>query len=614
MCGIVGYIGERPTIKVLLDGLQRLEYRGYDSAGVAIGNRGAPLAVFRATGKLANLRQTVSAEMPRGTSGIGHTRWATHGKPSESNAHPHIDCGGRIAVVHNGIVENHAELRAELLASGHQFKSETDTEILPHLVESYMDSGDDLEAAALKLLSRVSGALALVIMADSEPERLVAARVGNAGGVVVGVGDGEMHIASDLPAIIPYTRQVVFLESMQLAVLDRTGVVVRDASGTVVPVSPEVVQHDPVAAARGGYKHFMLKEIMEQPEAITDTLRHLVNLDQGTINADTVPIGDELLRSIKSVVLIGMGTSLHPAQCGRIMIEALARVPAYAENASEFRYRNPIVGPDTLVVSISQSGETVDTLAAMEEAMRRSAPQLTICNVEGSQTTRIADGAIMMRCGPEIGVASTKTLTAAMLCVYVFSLKLAAAVGSLDPAQLQEKVRELVHLRLWMSQALEGHSDIENLAHRVFRHDNFLFLGRGISLPVAMEGALKLKEISYIHAEGYPAGEMKHGPIALVEQNMPIVALALRDELYRKNLNNIEESRARDGRVIAIATVGDDAIRQQAEDVIYVPDVPPLLSPLISVIPLQLLAYEIAVRRGCDVDQPRNLAKTVTVE
>ena len=300
----------------------------------------------------------------------------------------------------------------------------------------------------------------------------------------------------------------------------------------------------------------------------------------------------------KSVVLIGMGTSLHPAQCGRIMIEALARVPAYAENASEFRYRNPIVGPDTLVVSISQSGETVDTLAAMEEAMRRSAPQLTICNVEGSQTTRIADGAIMMRCGPEIGVASTKTLTAAMLCVYVFSLKLAAAVGSLDPAQLQEKVRELVHLRLWMSQALEGHSDIENLAHRVFRHDNFLFLGRGISLPVAMEGALKLKEISYIHAEGYPAGEMKHGPIALVEQNMPIVALALRDELYRKNLNNIEESRARDGRVIAIATVGDDAIRQQAEDVIYVPDVPPLLSPLISVIPLQLLAYEIAVRRG----------------
>ena len=614
MCGIVGYIGERPTIKVLLDGLQRLEYRGYDSAGVAIGNRGAPLAVFRATGKLANLRQTVSAEMPRGTSGIGHTRWATHGKPSESNAHPHIDCGGRIAVVHNGIVENHAELRAELLASGHQFKSETDTEVLPHLVESYMDSGDDLEAAALKLLSRVSGALALVIMADSEPERLVAARVGNAGGVVVGVGDGEMHIASDLPAIIPYTRQVVFLESMQLVVLDRTGVVVRDASGTVVPVSPEVVQHDPVAAARGGYKHFMLKEIMEQPEAITDTLRHLVNLDQGTINADTVPIGDELLRSIKSVVLIGMGTSLHPAQCGRIMIEALARVPAYAENASEFRYRNPIVGPDTLVVSISQSGETVDTLAAMEEAMRRSAPQLTICNVEGSQTTRIADGAIMMRCGPEIGVASTKTLTAAMLCVYVFSLKLAAAVGSLDPAQLQEKVRELVHLRLWMSQALEGHSDIENLAHRVFRHDNFLFLGRGISLPVAMEGALKLKEISYIHAEGYPAGEMKHGPIALVEQNMPIVALALRDELYRKNLNNIEESRARDGRVIAIATVGDDAIRQQAEDVIYVPDVPPLLSPLISVIPLQLLAYEIAVRRGCDVDQPRNLAKTVTVE
>lgn len=614
MCGIVGYIGGRPTIEVLLDGLQRLEYRGYDSAGVAIGRRGAPLAVFRATGKLANLRQTVALEIPRGTSGIGHTRWATHGKPSENNAHPHIDCDAHIAVVHNGIVENHAELRAELVASGHQFKSDTDTEVLPHLVESYMDAGDDLEAAALKLLGRVTGALAMVIMVDSEPERLVAARVGNAGGVVVGVGDGEMYIASDLPAIIPYTRQIIFLESMQLAVLDRTGVVIRDASGTVVPVSPEVVQHDPVSAARGGYKHFMLKEIMEQPAAITDTLRHLVDLDQGTINRDAVPIDDEVLRSIKNVVLIGMGTSLHPGQCGRIMIEALAQVPAYAENASEFRYRNPIVGPDTLVVSISQSGETVDTLAAMEEAKHKGAPQLTICNVEGSQTTRVAGGAIMMRCGPEIGVASTKTLTAAMLCVYVFSLKLAAAVGKLDPAQLREKVRELVHIPLWMSQALESHKDIEKLAHSVFRRDNFLFLGRGISLPVAMEGALKLKEISYIHAEGYPAGEMKHGPIALIDENMPVVALALRDELYRKNLNNIEESRARDARVIAIATVGDDAIRQQAEDVIYVPDVPSLLSPLVSVIPLQLLAYEIAVRRGCDVDQPRNLAKTVTVE
>ncbi len=613
MCGIVGYVGPRPTGELLLESLARLEYRGYDSAGLAIA-QGGRLAVSKAAGKLDNLRSTLGREIPDGVSGIGHTRWATHGRPTDTNAHPHIDTDGHIAVIHNGIVENHQALRAELEARGHVFRSETDTEVLPHLLADLTSQGLSLREACRTLFDRVEGALALVILSDADPDTLVALRMGNAGGVVVGYGEGEMFIASDMTAILPYTRRVTFLDSMTMAVVTRDGATVLDRDGQPLDVRPEVMPYDPVSAARGGYKHFMLKEIMEQPETLTETLRSYADLRTGDVRLPHVTLDDSDLAQVGRIVVTGMGTSFYAAQIGRLMLEALTGLPAEADNASEFRYRNPVLAPDTLLVSITQSGETADTLAAMELARTRGIRQLTITNTPGSQSTRLADGSILLRCGPEQSVASTKCFTASLLALYLLALRIGEARGHLTRERVQQLVTELEHLPSQVSDALGLHGEIASLARTLHRRHNFLFLGRGVSYPVAMEGALKLKEVSYIHAEGYTAAEMKHGPIALLDENVPVVVIAPRDRLHAKTLGNIEESRARDARVYAVGTVGDAELASRVDAMLPVPPVTELLSPVVTVIPLQLLAYEIALLRGCDIDQPKNLAKSVTVE
>jgi len=613
MCGIVGYVGPKSATAVVLNGLKRLEYRGYDSAGMAIVENGH-IAVRREVGKLSNLEALLAAEPVHGHVGIGHTRWATHGAPCQRNAHPHSDCTGDIVVIHNGIVENFLLLRRELVAEGHRFSSDTDTEVIAHLIERYLAQEYDLESAVRLTLSRLQGAHGIVILSRHEQDRLVAARLGNAGGVVLGVGRGEMFVASDMPAILEHTRDMIFLESRQMAVVTADGAQVTTLDG--MAISPQVhnVSWDPVSAAKGEYRHFMQKEIYEQARSVMDTIRGRVNFETGQVHLKDLNLSVEAAQAIERGVIVACGTSAYAGLVGKFLIERLARIPVEVDYGSEFRYRDPLLNERTLVLVITQSGETVDTLAAMEEARGKGARLVAIVNVIGSQAARFADGVIYMHAGPEIGVASTKAFTASLVDLYLLGLYLGQARGVLMPEESQRYVADLARLPFLVGHILENGHEYEELSAEFFRRRHFLYLGRGINYPIALEGALKLKEISYIHAEGYPAGEMKHGPIALIDEDMPVMAIVTRDSVYDKIFSQVEQVKARGGIVIALATEGDEAIAAKADRVLYVPPTPELLSPVVNVVPLQLFAYHMAVRAGRDVDQPRNLAKSVTVE
>ncbi len=614
MCGIVGYVGPRDATPIILEGLKRLEYRGYDSAGLAVVQADGTIGVRREVGKLARLVELVTAEPVSGRAGIGHTRWATHGEPSRRNAHPHVGAAGEVAVVHNGIIENFLALRQELEAEGRHFASETDTEVVVHLVEGYLAGGADLETAVRRALARVKGASAFVFLSSREPDRLVAARLGNAGGLTIGMGEGEMFVASDIPAILEHTRDMIFLEDRQLAVVTRNGTRVTTLTGEPVAVEVHVVPWDPVAAVKGPYRHFMQKEIYEQARSITDTIRGRADFGAGRVRLEDLELTPEEARALEKVIIVACGTSSYAGLVGKFVLEALARVPVEVDYGSEFRYRDPIVNGNTAVLAITQSGETVDTLAAMEEARKKGARLWTIVNVIGSQAMRVSDGTILMHAGPEIGVASTKAFTASLVDLYLLGIYLGELRGTLTGARLREAVDHLAYLPDLVGRVLDHGDEYERLANKFYDREHFLYLGRGINYPIALEGALKLKEISYIHAEGYPAGEMKHGPIALIDEAMPVVAIAVRDHVYDKMLSQIEQVKARGGIVVALATEGDTGIAAKADHVLYAPLAPWLLSPVVNVVPLQLLAYHLAVRRGCDVDQPRNLAKSVTVE
>lgn len=616
MCGIVGYVGRRNAVPILVQALKELEYRGYDSAGVAVlvptSNR---LAIVKREGKIERLEAALGeAGLPPASMGIGHTRWATHGRPADHNAHPHTSCDGEVVLIHNGIVENYAELRAELLARGHRFTSETDTESVAHLMEEYLRQGRDLLTALRWAAARLEGSQAFVAMSPREPGALVAARLGNAGGVVVGLGEGETFIASDLPALLPHTRRVVFLEDGQFVRVTADGILLVDRDGRELRPVVHEVAIDPQSALKGPYPHFMLKEMFEQPEAISDTVRSLVTFEPPTLHLDDVSIPPERLRTVERVILIGMGTSLHAAMVGRQFVEQLARLPAEADNASEFRHREPVLDGRTLVVSVTQSGETVDVLEAMAVASRAGALQVTVCNTEGAQATRVADGTVYTRAGIERCVASTKCFTTALAALYGLALWLGHLRGELDEATLRQHLLELMRVPDACARALELRPPVQRLAADLAEVQSMLYLGRGLAYPVAMEGALKMKEVSYIHAEGYAAGEMKHGPIALVEPAVPTVAVAPKHALRAKMAANIEQVRARGGRVFAVVTEGDEELANAADAALMVPEVNRWAEPIVAVIPLQLLAYETALLRGCDVDQPRNLAKTVTVE
>ncbi|MEO5823618.1 MAG: glutamine--fructose-6-phosphate transaminase (isomerizing) [Vicinamibacteraceae bacterium] len=616
MCGIVGYIGDKQVVPVLVEGLRKLEYRGYDSAGVAV-VRPEGIEVRRSAGKLSRLEDVLRTTPLAGDYGIGHTRWATHGRPTEENAHPHRDDTGRTVVVHNGIIENYLELKRELIAAGHKFQSETDTEIVAHMVARELKNGaGSLEVATQKMLARVRGLFALVLMSSDDPEKIVAVR--NGPPIVVGIGENESFVASDIPAILSHTRDVVFLEDREIAVLTRSGVVFTDFEGKARIRQPQRVLWDPVMAEKGGYKHFMLKEIFEQPWAVRETVLGRVSEDTGEIFLDEMRISPEDLRGIRRVVMLACGTSWHSALIGKFMVEQLARLPVEVDYGSEYRYRDPIVGPDTLAVVITQSGETADTLAALREAKAKGARSMAICNVVGSMATRETEGTVYTHAGPEIGVASTKAFTAQLVALHILALYLAQARGTITEKESREHIEALAQLPLLVEEALKCEGQIEEIAKRCYQSSDFLYLGRGIQYPIALEGALKLKEISYIHAEGYPAGEMKHGPIALIDEKLPVVAIAPQDAVFEKMLGNIQEAKARGGMIIAIATKGDDRLDHILDPLldskISMPAAPPLVAPVVNVIPLQLLAYHIAVRRGCDVDQPRNLAKSVTVE
>ena len=614
MCGIVGYVGPQPAAEVVLGGLSRLEYRGYDSAGIAVSDD-AQIGVRRSVGKLANLAALVRQQPLAGTSGIGHTRWATHGGVTEANAHPHLDARGEIVVIQNGIVENYLALKAGLQSRGHVFSSQTDTEVIARLVgEAYEQTGT-LEGAVRQALAHLRGGNAVVVMARREPGRIVAARLGNAGGVVIGVGIGEMFVAFDVPAILDHTRRVMFLEDRELAVIEAGGAWITTIEGAPVARQPVSIPWDPVSAERGDFKHFMQKEIFEQPRALTDVLRGRIDIDGGRIVLDELTLDDDALRRIERVCIVGCGTAWHAGLVARYVIETLARVRVDVEYGSEFRYRGALLGTDTLMLVITQSGETVDTLAAMEAARAAGVPSVALVNAVGSQAARLADaGAIYLHAGPEIGVASTKAFTTMLVAAYLLALRLAAVRGTLDDAAMRQHIQALIELPGHVARLLETTQIYLDLAERYHTAASALFLGRQVNYPIALEGALKLKEISYIHAEGYPAGELKHGPIALIDRNLPVVCIAVRDAVYEKMLSNIEQVQARGGHVIAIATAGDEHLRRTVEHVIELPETLPLLTPVLASIPMQLLAYAIAVRRGADVDQPRNLAKSVTVE
>jgi len=624
MCGIVGYVGQKSVVPVIIEGLRRLEYRGYDSAGIAVAGNGNGLQVCRAEGKLRNLEEAIRLKPLDGTYGVGHTRWATHGRPTEENAHPHRDCTGKIVVVHNGIVENYLSLKKKLISEGHKFTTETDTEIIAHLIEKHVaESGNgdrvQLQDAVRKTVKELTGVFALVVISADEPNKIVAAR--NGPPVVIGLGNNEFFVASDVPAILHHTRDMFFLADGDVATVTREGVEVTDFDGKALKREVQHVTWDPIQAEKGGFKHFMLKEIYEQPRAVRDTTLGRVSSDTGQIFLSEMEIGEEEFRALKKINIAACGTSWHAGQAGKFMIESLARVPVEVDYASEWRYRDPIVGPDTITIVISQSGETADTIAAQREAKSKGSKTLAICNVVGSMITREAAGTIYTHAGPEIGVASTKAFTAQLTALHLFALYLAQVRGVMNSEQLRIAVEELMRIPGKLEHLLARDEQVEDLAKRFQRAHDFLFLGRGIHYPIALEGALKLKEVSYIHAEGYPAGEMKHGPNALIDENLPVVIIATRNmsdpdsmTRYEKTMSNLKEVKARSGVVIALATEGDEEIKEAADHVLYVPAAPEELSPILEIVPLQLLAYHIAVRRGCDVDQPRNLAKSVTVE
>jgi glucosamine--fructose-6-phosphate aminotransferase (isomerizing) len=614
MCGIIGYVGQKQVVPILIDGLRRLEYRGYDSAGVAVVRDGL-VEVRRAAGKLANLEDVIGRSPLDGDYGVGHTRWATHGRPTEENAHPHRDGTGRIVVVHNGIIENYLELKRHLVGLGHVFRSETDTEVVAHLVQEEM-RGDGLEQAVRRVLLQLRGLFALVVMSADDPEKIVAVR--NGPPVVIGMGEQEFLVASDVPAILQHTRDVVFLGDEEMAVITRQGVLFTNYAGSEVSKVSHRISWDPVMAEKAGYKHFMRKEIDEQPLAVRETLLGRVSVESERVYLDEVNLSDEVLAGIDRVVILACGTSLHAGLVGKFLIEGLARVSVDIDYGSEYRYRDPIVAPRTLAVVITQSGETADTLAALREARRKGARSVAICNVVGSMATREADGTVYTHAGPEIGVASTKAFTSQLVALHLLALHLARARGTLGPEAMRENLEALQALPLQLEQVLKCEPIVEEIARRFYQRSDFLFLGRGLQYPIALEGALKLKEISYIHAEGYPAGEMKHGPIALIDEKMPVMAIATDDHVFEKMLGNVLEAKTRGGSIIAITSEGDrrlaEVLDPERDFDIPVPRSLPMTAPVLTVVPLQLLSYHIAVRRGCDVDQPRNLAKSVTVE
>ena len=624
MCGIVGYVGNKEVVAVIVDGLRRLEYRGYDSAGIAVAGNGDKLQVRRAEGKLRNLEEAIRSKPLHGTYGIGHTRWATHGRPTEENAHPHRDCTGKIVVVHNGIVENYLSLKKKLIDQGHRFTTETDTEVIAHLIEKHLfKSGNghhpSLEEAVRRSVRELTGVFALAVMSVDEPDQIVAAR--NGPPLVVGLGKDEFFVASDVPAILYHTRDIFFLADGDLAVVTPQGVKLTDFEGKRIDRQIQHVTWDPIMAEKGGFKHFMLKEIYEQPRAVRDTTLGRISLDAGRIFLDEMHLSEAEFRAAKKINIVACGTSWHAGLAGKFMIESLARIPVEVDYGSEWRYRNPIVDTNTLTLVISQSGETADTIAAQREAKSKGSPTLAICNVVGSMITREAAGTIYTHAGPEIGVASTKAFTSQLTALYLFALYLAQVRGAMTAEQIRAAAQELALIPARLENILTHDEKCEELAKRFQRAQDFLFLGRGIHYPIALEGALKLKEISYIHAEGYPAGEMKHGPNALIDENLPVVIVATRDTnnpgsmlRYEKTMSNLREVKARSGVVIALASEGDEEIKEAADFVLYVPAAPENLSPTLEIVPLQLLAYHIATLRGCDVDQPRNLAKSVTVE
>jgi glucosamine--fructose-6-phosphate aminotransferase (isomerizing) len=626
MCGIVGYVGKKRVVPVIIDGLKKLEYRGYDSAGIAVAGNGhaGELQVRRAEGKLRNLEEAVRLKPLEGTYGIGHTRWATHGRPTEENAHPHRDCTGKIVVVHNGIVENYLALKKKLIEEGHKFSTETDTEVIAHLIEkNFFHKGNghrpSLEEAVRKTVKQLTGVFALAVISEEEPNKIVAAR--NGPPAIIGLGDDEYFVASDVPAVLSHTRDLFFLHDGDLAVITPSGVQLTDFDGKPVKREVQHVTWDPIMAEKGGFKHFMLKEIYEQPRAVRETTLGRVSLDSGKVFLDEMEITEDELRRVQKINIAACGTSWHAALAGKFMIERLARIPVDVDYASEWRYRDPIISGKEITLLITQSGETADTIAAQREAKAKGSKTLAICNVVGAMIAREAAGTIYTHAGPEIGVASTKAFTAQLTALFLLALYLGELRGATSTEEARKYIDELLKIPHKLEQLLARDEECEELAKQYYRVQDFLFLGRGIHYPIALEGALKLKEISYIHAEGYPAGEMKHGPNALIDENLPVVMVATKDPSdpnsvlrYEKTMSNVKEVKARGGKVIAVATEGDEEIRESVDHVLYVPHAPELLLPILEVVPLQLLAYHIAVRRGCDVDQPRNLAKSVTVE
>jgi glucosamine--fructose-6-phosphate aminotransferase (isomerizing) len=611
MCGIVGYVGHRSCLPILIEGLKRLEYRGYDSAGVAVQENGR-LHVIKAAGKIRQLEARLGPDAPRkGVAGIAHTRWATHGEPNDTNAHPHGDLSGRVALVHNGIIENYAVLKAALVQDGHRFRTDTDTEVLAHLIGKYLQHGLGLERAVGEALADVEGTYGIAVMYEGEPGTVVGARKGSP--LVVGVADGEFFLASDVAPIVEHTRQVVYLDDGEMAVLTPDGFHTATIRHEPIDKAVHRIDWDLAQIEKGGFAHFMLKEIWEQPESVRNSMRGRLNVEEGLVRLGGINMTDAELRDVRRVIILGCGTSWHAGLIGEYMIEEHARVPVEVEYASEFRYRNPIVDEGTVVLVISQSGETADTLAAMREAQRKGARALGIVNVVGSTIARESNGGVYIHAGPEIGVASTKAFTSQVTVLSLFTLALGRQ-RALSGEHGIRMARELAALPRKIEAILERSDAVRRIAEQFQHHNNFIYLGRGANFPVALEGALKLKEISYIHAEGYPAAEMKHGPIALIDENMPVVFICTRDSAYDKVMSNMMEVRARKGRIIAVATEGDHEVSERADHVIYVPQTEPSLQPILSVVPLQLLAYHIAVLRGCDVDQPRNLAKSVTVE
>ena len=616
MCGIIGYLGAKPVVPVLIDGLRRLEYRGYDSAGIAL-VRSGDIEVRRSAGKLDRLEQVLATKPVDGEYGVGHTRWATHGRPTEENAHPHRDCTGKIVVVHNGIIENYLELKHDLEEAGHRFETETDTEVIAHLIEAEgLLDGNGLEQAVRRALKKLRGLFGMVLIHADDPGKIVAVR--NGPPIVIGIGDGEFLVASDVPAILSHTRDVVFLGDEEMAVITHGGVEFTDYAGRTVSTATQRIQWDPVMAEKAGYKHFMLKEIFEQPWALQETVLGRVSEEHGRVFLGELEIPDATLRDIDHVVILACGTSWHAALIGKFLIEQLARVPVEVDYGSEYRYRDPIGSDHTLAVVITQSGETADTLAALREARSKGAKSIAICNVVGSMATREADGTVYTHAGPEIGVASTKAFTSQLIALNLLALHIGHVRDTLGAVETRAHIEAMAHLPVLVEHVLKQDGLIESIAKRFYRRANFLYLGRGINYPVALEGALKLKEISYIHAEGYPAGEMKHGPIALIDESLPVVAIAPQDKVFEKMRSNLQEAKARGGSLIVLSDAPPeafDAFLDRAHDcVIPIPATHPALMPISMVVPLQLLAYHIAVLRGCDVDQPRNLAKSVTVE